>query len=472
MVKKKIEKKVVKKPVVKKKTLAAKKSSLDFYKTKIRIIGIGGGGCSIISEIAANLKKVDFVAANTDFYALKELPGNIKCFQFGQALTHGLGAGMQPEIGAEAARLEKDKIKKLLEGYDFCIFVSTLGGGTGSGAAPVFAKIGRELKSITYGIFTLPFSFEGEKKAQIARESLNQIKPYLNAFTIIPNEKIFQVVDKDTALKQALTIVNKNLAKSLEGLIETIYSPGLVNIDFADFKTVLEKRGRLTYLNTIETQGEDRTEEAIKKIAANPLYSYGIEGAKGILFNICGGKDLSLHELSQISESISQVASSEAKIIFGTSQNESLQNKIKITLLASGCSSPKLSIEEKKEQKPRRKKKVIKEPEKKEELKEEKPKAKQVKVKKQNTDLVVVKPKDLVVEPSKKEESSESLIKKTESPAVAPESAKIPAEKIELKRRNALQIKKAVEEAEKELLEQEVKWDTPAFLRRKGEINK
>ncbi|MFH1657301.1 MAG: cell division protein FtsZ [bacterium] len=492
IVKKAIAKKLVVKKIIAKQ-LAVEKDlprreavSSDLCRTKIKVIGIGGGGCSIISEIANDLKRAEFVAANTDFYALKELPANIKRFHFGQDLTHGLGTGMQPEVGAEAAQMEKDKIKKMMEGYDFCILVASLGGGTGSGATPIFAKLSRELKNITYGIFTMPFVFEGEKKNQIARESLEQIRPYLNAFTIIPNERIFQVVNKDTPLKQALTIVNKNLAQSLEGLIEMIYSPGLVNIDFADFKTVLEKRGRLTYLNTIEVQGEGRAEEAVKKITANLLYPYDIKGAKGVLFNVSGGKGLALRELSKISESISQAVSSDAKIIFGTSQNEKLKEKIKITLLASGCSFPRLAGEDdgqkKKPKKLRLKKKVVKEP-----VKEELPPAPAVKkkspkpkTKKNVTSLVVAKPNNLVVEPSKKEEPEAEKPREIKIPVNKPENLPVNltpnksvlVEKTDLKRRNALQIKKAAEEAEKEILDQEVKWDTPAFLRRKGETNK
>ena len=457
------------------------------HKTKIKVIGIGGGGSSIISEIAVKLKKAEFVAANTDFYALKELPKKVKRFQFGQSLTHGLGAGMQPEVGAEAAQTEKERIKKMMEGYDFCIFVASLGGGTGSGAAPVFAKISRELNNITYGIFTMPFGFEGEKKAQIARESLAKLRPYLNAFTIIPNERIFEVIDKNTPLKQALAIVNKKLSQSLEGLIEMIYNPGLINIDFADFKTILEKRGRLAYLNTIEVQGEGRVEEAVKKIASNPLYPYDIKGAKGVLFNVCGGKTLGLNELAQISGSIAESASSDAKIIFGISQNERLKNKIKITLLATGCLFGKIKDSEEQSDK----KKIVEKPKvTKKEPKEELKIKKKTETKKRKISLVVAKPKDLIVkpkikepkvdvpekneplveekivEPEKPQEESKSLIKKVENSLVKSIVGK------DLKRRNALQIKKAVEEAEQELLEQETKWDTPAFLRKKKEANK
>ncbi|MCJ7786828.1 cell division FtsZ family protein, partial [Patescibacteria group bacterium] len=315
------------------------------HKTKIRVIGIGGGGGFIVSEISSRIKKASFVVANTDLQALKKSDKRARLFQFGQKLTYGLGTGMNSELGKIAAQQETEKIKKLLEGQDLCILVACLGGGVGSGAAPIFAKISRDLGNLTYGIFTLPFKFEGEKKAQIARESLKKIKPNLNAFSVIPNERIFQIIDKETPLRAALSVINKSLAESLEGLIEMIYDPGLINIDFADLKTIFEGRGRITYLNTVEVSGSDKSEEAIKKVVSNPLYPYTIRGAKGVLFNIAGEKNLGLNEISQISKTISDLANKEARIIFGISQfpfssmgdggrDKKYRDKIKITLLA------------------------------------------------------------------------------------------------------------------------------------------
>lgn len=306
------------------------------HETKIRIIGIGGGGNSIVSEIASMIKKASFVVANTDTKNLKKLSKGVKAFPFGQSLTHGLGTGMDSELGRTAGQNESERIKKILEGQDFCILVACLGGGTGSGAAPVFAKISRDLGNITYGIFTLPFKFEGEKKMTIAQEAIEKLRPYLNAITVIPNEEIFQIVDKTVPLNTALSFINKNLAKSLEGLIETIYDPGLINIDFADLRTIFQGQGRLTYLNTVEASGPVRGEEAVKKVIANPLYSYTIRGAKGILYNI-SGSSLGLDEVAQVSKTISGLVNKEAKIIFGVSQDKKNQDKLKITLLATGC---------------------------------------------------------------------------------------------------------------------------------------
>ncbi|MDP2864136.1 MAG: cell division protein FtsZ [bacterium] len=442
------------------------------HKTKIRVIGIGGGGGFIVSEIISRVKKASFVVANTDLQALKKLDKRARLFQFGQKLTYGLGTGMNSELGKIAAQQEKEKIKKLLEGQDLCILVACLGGGTGSGAAPIFAKISRDLGNLTYGIFTLPFKFEGEKKAQIARESLKKIKPNLNAFSVIPNERIFQIIDKETPLRAALSVINKSLAESLEGLIEMIYDPGLINIDFADLKTIFEGRGRITYLNTVEVSGVDKSEEAIKKVVSNPLYPYTIRGAKGVLFNIAGDKNLGLNEISQISKTISDLANKEARIIFGISQlpfssmggggrDKKYRDKIKITLLATGCGAKIFPP------KPRKtlRRKIVK-PEKTEE--------------KDTLPLLETKKVEKKSLPSKQrmktQKRTEIKPKKIEVKSPEPESS-IQNSKVHpltknfgvgVKiRRNALQIKKGIEEAEQDLLNQERKWETPAFLRRK-----
>ncbi len=394
-------------------------------KTKIRIIGIGGGGSSVIAEIALELKRVDFVAANTDKRALKMLSNKTKTFHFGDNLTGGFGTGMDSELGKEAASAEKDRIKQLLEGQDICIFVSCLGGGTGSGAMPVFAKIARELGNITYGIFTLPFNFEGSRKMDLALESLKESKPHLNAISILPNENIFKITDKNTPLKGALSVINKNLSDSLKGLMETIYNPGLINIDFADLKTVLEERGKLAYLNSITFDGTKEIDEAIKSAVSNPFYSYSIDGASGVLFNISGSGSLGLEDVSRISESISGLVKRNAKVMFGISQDKKYGDKIKISLLAVGCDSEDIFP---KEDKTSQKTKPVKE----------------------------IKPKE---EPAKKKKLvlSKKKIEKNKTNS-----------EVDIKvRKNGIQAKEAEEDVEKEILSNDKKWETPAFLRRK-----
>jgi len=441
-------------------------------KTKIRVIGIGGGGGNIISELAQRVKKATFLAANTDLKALREVSRKVKRFSFGENVTHGLGTGMNPELGELAAQNEKEKIKKILEGQDLCIIIACLGGGVGSGAAPIFAKISRSLGNLTYGIFTLPFKFEGEKKMEIAREALEKIKTKLNAISIIPNERIFQIVDRATPLKEALSAVNKKLADSLEGLIEIIYEPGLINIDFADLKTILEGRGRLAYLNTAEApKGEGEPKEAIEGVLNSPLYPYGIRGAKGVLYNIAGEKELSLSEVSQISKTIHDLLNKEAKIIFGISQGKKYQNILKTTILATGCGPwPALhsSILHKLPKVFRRKTK--------------KPKIKQIEVEKKPTPEIKTKktkkkptskpkissggkkPKERIrAEVKTQKEGLQFPIEKIKKEGISNSSGEIVTIKI---RKNALQIKKEAEAAEKEMLEREKFWETPAFLRR------
>ena len=440
------------------------------HKTKIRVIGIGGGGNSIVSEIAQKLKKASFVGANTDVGALRKLSKKMIRFQFGQNLTKGLGTGMNAELGRTAAQEEVDKIKKLLEGQDLCIIVACLGGGTGSGAAPVFAKASKDLGNLTYGIFTLPFKFEGEKKMEIARESLKKLKPQLSAFSIIPNERIFQIIDKTTPLTQALSEINKKLSESLMGLLETIYSPGLINIDFADFKTILESQGKLAYLNTTEVSGSEQGINAVRKVISNPLYPYTIKGAKGILFNISGEKDLGLADVSKISKSISDLAHSEAKIIFGISQSKKYRGKIKITLLAAGCGFrifPRFELRKKKARRPERPSlesipELKLEPEVKKIEVAQPPKAEDKEKVEKNKTAPPIKKKKKPVESKDKKSSSVKIEKKADSPPLAQDVSSYES-KI---RKSALQVRKEIEQEEQKFLLQEKKWDVPAFLRR------
>jgi len=417
------------------------------HKTKIRVIGIGGGGGSIISEIVSKINKADFVAANTDARALKGLNRKIKKFQFGQSLTRGLGTGMSIEIGEQAALEEKDKIKKIFEGQDLCIIVSCLGGGTGSGATPVFAKIARGLGCLTYGIFTLPFKFEGERKMEIAREALKKIGPNFNVFSIIPNERIFQIIDKNTPLQDALSAINKRLVNNLEGLIEMIYLPGLINIDFADLKTILSGRGRLAYLNTVEI-AETHKDEAARKVTSTALYPYTLKGSRGILYNIVGGKALCLSDVSRISEIISESVNKNAKIIFGINQHTRYKDKVKITLLATGCSFKNDLINIRKRERPKPKTKTLPEPKL---VLKPKPKSK---IKFRHKPKSKPKPK-----PRSKSKSKLRLVPKIIEEKKEPEKI----------RRNALEVRKVIEQEEKDLLQKESVWDVPAILRKEQE---
>lgn len=400
------------------------------YKARIKVIGIGGGGSSIVSEIALEVKKVTFVAANTDSQILQEVTKKVRHFQFGKGLTQGLGTGMNPELGEQAAESDKEKIKELLKETDFCILVSCLGGGTGSGSAPVFVKILKNLGILTLGIFTLPFKFEGEKRVQIAKDSLEKSRQNLNALVIIPNQKIFQIIDKNTSLKEALSTINKSLIENLEGLITLIYSPGLIHVDFATLKTTLAGRGRLAYFNTVEIENPNQTEELVRKVVSSPLIPYTIQGAKEVLFNIDGGLNLNMGRVEEIGKTISNSISSQARVAFGITQNK--KEGIKITLLANGCKWEEWEKEKEKQ-------------------------------------TLVVEAKE---KPKKKAKKRLSRLPEVKPPGIT----QIPLEeskKVEVKvRRDALEVQKSIEEEEKKMLAQERKWETPDFLRNKpNQIN-
>ena len=423
-------------------------------KIKIRVIGIGGGGGNIVSEIAQRIKNVSFFAANTDLKALNNLSRNVEKFQFGQNLTQGLGTGMNPEIGETAAKSERERIKKILRGQDFVILIASLGGGVGSGASSIFAKISQNLGNITYGIFTIPFSFEGEKKMEIAKDALRKLRRELNAFTILPNERIFQIIEREIPLKKALSTINKSLADSLQNLIEIISMPGLINIDFADLRTIFEGRGSLAYLSAIEIE-KDKEKEVIEKALNSPLYPYNIEGAKGVLFNILGPKDLSLAQVSQISKMIFERVDKEAKIIFGISRLKKISGT-NVTLLATGCNLPRLIFE------PKEKKKKIQPPIK------IPPKPK--KSEKTTTRPPPSPPKagPLVERTLRKPQGKQKFEKPVIPPVAKPTNPKATQSSAGYPiRKNALSIKKEVEEEEAEMLAKEKFWEPPTFLRKK-----
>lgn len=470
----KVAKKSIKEKAPEKKDRIEKNLEETIHKTKIRVIGIGGGAGSIVSEIAPVLKKADFIVANTDSKSLNTLTKKVKRFQFGQSVTRGLGTGMNSQLGETSALNEKERIKKLLKGQDLCIIVSCLGGGTSSGATPVFAKISKSLGNLTYGIFTLPFDFEGEKKMEMANTALEKIKPFLNAYSVIPNERIFQIIDKNTPLKSAFSAINKRLADNLEGLIEMIYFPGLINIDFADLGTILSGKGKLSYLNTIEIENLGK-EDAIKKVVSSSLYPYTIKGAKGILYNIKGGSDLKLSDVSYISKIISELINKKAKIIFGISQNKNLKDKIKITLLAVGCGRnfiiPKgvqgIKTGDKTGDKKRDKKETIA-------IKGKKLK-KIAKIKSGQKKSLIKKPttpKKLKKKKTKKATLNHKRKVATPFPAKAVSAETLLPQEVQVKvRKNGLALQKVVEEEEKEILEQEKIWETPAILRKKNNAN-
>ncbi|MBI3631300.1 MAG: hypothetical protein HY219_00335 [Candidatus Staskawiczbacteria bacterium] len=431
--------KPVKKEIIKKENISVFPAE-SLFKAKIKVVGIGGGGGSIVSEIGRSLNKATFVIADTDIRALKKKTG-IKILPFGEEFTHGLGTGVNPEIAQKAAESEKEKITNLFRDQDIVILIASLGGGLGSGATQIFAEAARSFGGITLGIFTLPFRFEGKNKSKIAQKALKELKNSLNVSITIPNERIFKIIDSNTSITDAFSTVNKNLIESLESLIDLIYNPGLINIDFADLRTILNGNGDSAFLNTVQVSGKDRVKDTVEKILDNPLYQNNNFVAERILFNISGGANLNMFEVEKISESISEF-NPKAKIIFGISKNIKAKNKIKTTILMTGPSKtaePAKRIVEKV---------IIK---------------KQPKIKK--TKVLQKPPIEASLEPNLIPIlNKEQIAAETTNKLVVTEPGNIKVKKTI--RRNALEIRKAEEIEQDKRLLQEEEWEVPAFLRR------
>lgn len=454
--KKKIIKKVLprkkKAKIIKKKKILVKKilvnnfSAQSLFRARIKVVGIGGGGGSIVSEIGRSLQKANFVVADTDIRSLKKKSG-IKYFLFGQNKVHGLGTGTNIELAKEAAIESEEKIKELFADQDIVILIASLGGGIGSGASEIFAKAAMNSGAITLGIFTLPFKFEGKNKFKIANDSLKQLKQALNVSITIPNERIFKVIDNNTSITQAFSVINKNLIESLESLIDLIYNPGLINIDFADLRSILRGNGSCAFLNTVCESGKDRAEKTIEHIMNNPLYQVNNFTPEKILFNISGHSDLSMFEVEKISQSIAKV-NPNAKIIFGISRDGKLKNKIKTTILTTGQDNSRKIVEKKVSEKV-----AI----------QEKPLQEKVvpKIKLKKVNKIELLKENLIPSPIMAEqELADSIERKF---AIIDKDKK---EKKKAIRRSGIEVKKTEEMQESKRLAQEEEWEIPAFLRR------
>ena len=309
---------------------------------RIKVIGVGGGGCNAInSMIAAELTGIEFIAANTDLQVLSksEAPHKI---QLGAKLTKGLGAGANPDIGRDAALEDIDKIKDVLTGSDMVFVTAGLGGGTGTGAAPVIANIAREIGALTVGVVTKPFSFEGGKRLQRAEEGLRELKKYVDTLIVIPNQKLLSVVDKKTPLTESFKIADDILRQAVQGISDLITIAGLVNVDFADVRTIMSHMGRAIMGMGI-SRGENRAIEAAQKAISSPLLEdNSIEGAQGVLINITGGIDLTLHDVDAASSIIKEAADPDANIIFGSVVNPDFEDIIQVTIIATGFDKEKI----------------------------------------------------------------------------------------------------------------------------------
>ncbi|GEO66145.1 cell division protein FtsZ [Levilactobacillus spicheri] len=301
----------------------------------IKVIGVGGGGNNAVNRmITEDVKGVEFIVANTDVQALEASKAETK-IQLGPKLTRGLGAGANPEIGAKAAEESEEAITEALEGADMVFVTAGMGGGTGNGAAPIVAKIAKEGGALTVGVVTRPFSFEGPRRARFAAEGVAAMKENVDTLIIIANNRLLEIVDKKTPMMEAFQEADNVLRQGVQGISDLITSPGYVNLDFADVKTVMKDQGS-ALMGIGSASGENRTEDATKKAISSPLLEVSIDGAEQVLLNITGGPDLSLFEAQAASQIVSDAATSDVNIIFGTSIDEELGDEVRVTVIATG----------------------------------------------------------------------------------------------------------------------------------------
>ncbi|SNS24354.1 cell division protein FtsZ [Anaerovirgula multivorans] len=302
---------------------------------QIKVIGVGGGGNNAVNRmIESDLKGVEFIAINTDKQALFTSKAEHK-IQIGEKLTRGLGAGANPEIGKKAAEESKEDIHQLLQGADMVFITAGMGGGTGTGAAPIVAEVAKELGILTVGVVTKPFTFEGKRRMLHAEQGIQELKGRVDTLVTIPNDRLLQVIEKKTTMLEAFRIADDILKQGVQGISDLIAVPGLVNLDFADVKTIMLEQG-LAHMGIGRASGENRAAEAAKQAIHSPLLETSIEGAKGVLLNITGGSSLGLFEVNEAAELVTQAADQDANIIFGAVINEELKDEIRITVIATG----------------------------------------------------------------------------------------------------------------------------------------
>ncbi len=313
---------------------------------KIRVMGIGGGGNNALNSMISHnqIRGVDFIAVNTDAQALLMGQAATK-LQIGDALTKGLGSGGNPEMGKQAAEESEQKIRDMLEGSDMIFLAAGMGGGTGTGATPVIAKVAREIGALTVAVVTKPFSFEGTRRMVSAEEGIENLKDTVDTLIVIPNQRIMDVVDRKLTLTEAFRVADSVLSQGVQGISDLITVPGLINVDFADVRTIMTDAGS-SLMGVGTGVGENRAQTAARSAITSPLLEISMEGARGVLFNIIGGADLTMSEVDEAAKIISAAADPDANIIFGATIDDTMHDQIKITVIATGFDQTKQKLRE------------------------------------------------------------------------------------------------------------------------------
>jgi len=305
---------------------------------RIKVLGVGGGGCNAVNRmIEEGIQGVEFVAINTDAQALMLCQAPMR-IRIGDKLTKGLGSGGNPEVGEKAAEESIDEIAAVAEGADMIFITAGIGGGTGTGACPIVARASQASGALTIGVVTKPFTFEGSQRRQVAEEGLEKLEPLVDTLIVIPNDRLLQVVDRKATLQEAFMVADDILRQGIQGISELITVPGLINLDFADVRTIMSAGGA-AMLSVGRASGENRAQEAARLAITNTLLDVTIDGAQGILFNVSGGPDLTLYEVHEAAELIRRTADPQANIIFGAVVNPDLQDLVHITVIATGFST-------------------------------------------------------------------------------------------------------------------------------------
>jgi len=301
----------------------------------IKVIGVGGAGNNAVNRmIESGIKNVEFISVNTDKQALQLSQAGVR-IQIGEKLTRGLGAGANPDVGAQAAEESKGEIAEALRGADMVFVTAGMGGGTGTGAAPIVAQAAKEMGILTIGVVTKPFTFEGKRRLSQAERGIESLKGKVDTLVVIPNDKLLSVIDRKTSISEAFKMADDVLRQGVQGISDLIAIPGLINLDFADVKTIMLNKG-MAHMGIGVASGENRAEDAAKQAIQSPLLETSIEGARGVIINITGGEDIGLHEVNTAAELIQRSADPEANIIFGSVTDNTLGDEIVITVIATG----------------------------------------------------------------------------------------------------------------------------------------